>query len=151
VDVHIIPDIYDQWLFWFQVASVFATIAAAGLAAFAIWQTKKQAKESQDALVRERRINFELDLLRDLFLASEHVDLPRLRLATALPIAAIPLTRAALGLPSSPEAVGMVLDLGLSVGESPSAAPTRLRPAIQSELLAAMDARVRASAECFNP
>ena len=48
---------------WFTIVSTSATVAAAVLAWLAIRNGNKQAKASADALIRERRIDFELDQL----------------------------------------------------------------------------------------
>lgn len=97
---------------WLEVVSTIATVAAAGLAAWTIRQSKKQAKESQDALIAERRIDFELGVLADLAELVEKRWLSddgsrRLRIRTVaqmLPAETIPLTRAAAGLPTTDEA-----------------------------------------------
>lgn len=51
---------------WLELLSIIATAGAAVLAWLAIKQTQNQAKKSADALVRERRIDFELDVLTEL-------------------------------------------------------------------------------------
>ena len=64
----------EYWHDVLDVASVLGTVAAAGLAWLAIRNGNKQAKASADALVQERRIDFELDHLTELdeaFLKSE--------------------------------------------------------------------------------
>jgi hypothetical protein len=42
------------------------TALAAGFAAYAIWQSKRQAEKSNQALIAERRADYALDILRDL-------------------------------------------------------------------------------------
>src|SRR5262245_47937180 len=104
LDVHVIADNWDRALYVLQVVSVLATVAAVWFAAITIRQAKKQAQAAQVAQVRERQIDWELDLLKELFLASERLDLTVLRLARMLPMPVIPLTRAALRMGSTPEA-----------------------------------------------
>ena len=52
-----------------EVLGIAATVAAAGLAAYAIRQSGKQGREALDAIRRERRLDFELDALKELHLA----------------------------------------------------------------------------------
>lgn len=103
-------DAVDWILFATQLASVAVGAAAAWLAAVTIRATKTQAKQSQDALLRERRIDFELGVLRDLAeynlkghsvsWASEMFTV----LAAMLPADLVPLARACVKLGSTPEA-----------------------------------------------
>lgn len=53
----------EHWREVLDVATALATIVAAVLAWRAIVATKGQAKKAADALVRERRLDFELDAL----------------------------------------------------------------------------------------
>jgi hypothetical protein len=55
-----------HWHDGLDVVSAGATAVAAALAWWAIRKGNQQAKASADALVRERRIDFELDHLTDL-------------------------------------------------------------------------------------
>lgn len=48
---------------WVQVVSALASALAAALAVIAIRQSARDSRENQEALTRERRINFELDTL----------------------------------------------------------------------------------------
>jgi hypothetical protein len=95
-----VPD----WLTWL---SVIATAAAAILAALTIWQAKRQAQKSAAALVRERRIDFKLDGLMRLAellggrLSAGDRDPLIATQARMLPAELIPLTRAAVDLPST--------------------------------------------------
>jgi hypothetical protein len=52
-----------HWKDLLEVASTVGTVMAAALAVVAIRNGNKQAKTSADALVRERRLDFELDQL----------------------------------------------------------------------------------------
>jgi hypothetical protein len=56
----------DNWRNAVDVVGVVATVAAAWLAWWAIRNGNRQAKRSADALVRERRLDFELDRLIEL-------------------------------------------------------------------------------------
>jgi hypothetical protein len=49
-----------------QLVGIAATVAAAWFAYWSIHKSGKQAKRAADALVRERRLDFELDLLKEL-------------------------------------------------------------------------------------
>ena len=49
-----------------QLVGIAATVAAAWFAYWSIRKSGKQAKRAADALVRERRLDFELDLLKEL-------------------------------------------------------------------------------------
>jgi len=58
-------DWMDYLLFWVQLASLVGTAAAALLAYLSIRQAGRQAREAQQALIRERQLDFEIDVLRD--------------------------------------------------------------------------------------
>jgi hypothetical protein len=62
---------WDHWRTLLDIATAVATILAAGLAWRAIVQTKRESIKAANALVRERRIDFELDLLDRLSVAYE--------------------------------------------------------------------------------
>ena len=51
---------------WLDVLGILATVAAAGLAAFALIQTRRESRRAGEALIRERRIDFELGLLKEM-------------------------------------------------------------------------------------
>jgi hypothetical protein len=99
---------------WLDVAAAVATTAAAWLAWLAIVRAGRQAKQSQDALIRERRIDYQLGVLTDLAdnlcLASgePHVEARHTTLASLLPESLVPLCRAAVGLPA-PEAARAIV------------------------------------------
>ena len=104
-----------DWLgkYWhdvLDVASTAATVAAAGLAWRAIRWGTRQARTSADALVRERRIDFELNQLDKWGEAVEILGNPGnpetfTRGLTLLPADEFPRLRARVGMSSTPEAV----------------------------------------------
>jgi hypothetical protein len=87
----------------FDILASIGTLAAAVLAAITIRQAKVQAKESQDALLLERQVEFRLGLLKE---TEDHnartlfvgMDKEVRRRATLLPVDLIPVTRAVYGL-----------------------------------------------------
>jgi hypothetical protein len=101
---------------WLEYANAIATGTAALLAAGALIQSSRNSNANQKALIRERRIDFELDILVDLAEANaaEQVGTIRdTRLSTRsamLPRDLLPITRAAVNLESSPEAEKLVED-----------------------------------------
>jgi len=105
VTVELARDWVDWLLFSVQLLSVIGTLAAALFAYVAIRHAKAQAADAQAALVRERRLDFELGVLKDLLQTVVRAD-PEgaLALVTMLPIEDVPLTAAVLGVPSTPEA-----------------------------------------------
>jgi hypothetical protein len=90
---------------WLDVVGAVATSAAAFLAWLAIRRSGKEAQASRDALVRERRIDFQLGILKEVAEVSQHwpKEARYTTLASLLPESLIPLTRAVLDLPA-PEA-----------------------------------------------
>src|SRR5262249_10576009 len=64
------PDwFWDHWRTVLDITTALATVLAAGLAWRAIVQTKNESREAAQALICERRIDFELDLLDRLSVA----------------------------------------------------------------------------------
>jgi hypothetical protein len=101
-----------HWIDFRDWATAVATAAAAVFAAWTIRQAKKQAERSAADLVRERRIDWELGLLKELAQEAEgDVNVPgggvrqglllRLRL---LGDKRLPTLRAAIGMETTPEA-----------------------------------------------
>jgi len=143
--VAVIRDWVDWLLFAVQLLSLIGTGAAALLAYLTIKQAKVQARESQEALVRERRLDFELDVLKDLVLAVARVDALNLRgLVVMLPTADVPLARASVGLQSTPQSAQKVAQLGLPPGSHPTSYVDSLKDDLLDELLAAIQARIKA-------
>lgn len=98
-------DLPDGWKVLFDILASVGTLAAAVLAAVTIRQAKKQAKASQDALLLERRVEFQLDLLKELASFNLHSNDFEMRLrAEMLRPDLFPLTRKHLRLESTPEA-----------------------------------------------
>jgi hypothetical protein len=105
--------------------------------------SKKQAKKSQDALIRERRIDFELGVLRDLAesnLKDDNVAWAGARfkvLAAMLPVDLISLARASVRLESTPEAEAAVSKLVVRAGHG--SRRSQLSVQIEEEILAAIE------------
>src|SRR5450631_1660221 len=109
-----------DWLgkYWhdvLDVASTAATVAAAGLAWWAIRWGTRQARASADALVRERRIDFELGHLDKMGEAVERLGNPGgsetfTRALTLLPADEFPRLRARVGMSSTPKAVAAFVE-----------------------------------------
>jgi hypothetical protein len=134
---------------WLDYASTIGTVIAAGFAAYSIGQSRRQAKASQDALLAERRIDFELGLLSDL---AEHNEKgsnfsgrdKRMRtLALMLPTDTVPLTRAAFGLPTTENATERAAKERAAAREQQQSLPDYMKDAIAAELLAAVTAKLR--------
>lgn len=51
---------------WFSIISAITTAAAAVLAGLAIWQSSQQSKRNAELIARERRIEFQLEMLKEL-------------------------------------------------------------------------------------
>jgi hypothetical protein len=102
VDVRIVGT-PPNWLTWVSaLASLVAVLFAAGAIVLAI----RQAATANKALLRERRADFQLDLLKeiadDLIRQGPHFpNSPMTVRARMLPVELIPLTRAVLQLPSN--------------------------------------------------
>ena len=95
-----------HWKDILDVVSVVATVAAAWLAWLAIRRGNAQAKQSADALVRERRIDFELDQLDQLHthvMSLAPFSGPTAKNLQLLPDH-LPMLRAVMGEKSTPEA-----------------------------------------------
>jgi hypothetical protein len=89
-----------------------ATAAAAVFAAWTIRQAKKQAQRSAAALVRERRIDWELGLLKEIAEAAEGDDSWHSQLGLRLlGDKRLPILRAAVGMETTPEAKQFVTEL----------------------------------------
>lgn len=129
---------------WFEATGTLSTIAAALLAAGAIWQAKKAGDRNAELLVRERRADFDLDVLKDLAeLVAQDVHVvtrvSRARVALQLlPPKTVPLCRRHFGLPSTPEADAE--HARLVGGMEPRNVAAEIRPALQEEILDAVTA-----------
>ncbi|MBB6351260.1 hypothetical protein FHU36_007843 [Nonomuraea muscovyensis] len=133
---------------WLEYANAFGTLAAAGFAAWTIRQSTQSTDENQRALVRERRVEFELDVLADLVeLNSQSSSVvtrdERMRArAAVLGIDVIPFTRAALSLESTPEAIGRVAKRDPERRDSRQSSIEFWGLDIMEELLSAIHARL---------
>ena len=140
-------DFVDWVLFGTQIASTVAAAAAVWFAVVTNKNANEQAKRSHDALVRERRIDFELDVLKDLAeynLLDDSVFGARARfvlLASTLPADLVPLSRAAVDLDSTTNAKDHVR--AVRVNESSSSPRVLLRNRIQAEIVQAIARRVQ--------
>ncbi len=118
-----------------SVATV-SGVAAVIFAAYASWQ----AKGAREALVRERRIDWKLDILTQLSAANwsgkgkarDHTIHP---LAVLLDEDLIPITRASVGLSTTPAALAEIAALPTDEALLP-----HLRPRIDREIVAAVRA-----------
>ena len=133
----------DGW----SIASTVATGTAAVFAAWAVWQSKVQAKKSQRALLLERRADFELGVLSQLAEYNEKpssvtwADALFKSLASMLPESDVPIARACVGLPAPADAFSRVN--ARTAGVQGSSKPRDLlRQDIAHEILAAVRLRV---------
>ncbi len=103
--VEIVRDWVDVLLVIIQITTLIVTMGAVVLAYLEIKLGREDARAALAAQSKDRRIDFELTVLRELVVAVERVDPLRLRaLASTLPQEVVPLTRAAAVLPSTEEA-----------------------------------------------
>jgi hypothetical protein len=99
-------DFQREWVDWVlfsvQLASLIVTGIAVVLAYLEIRQARGEAKKGQEAQLKERRVDFELTVLRELLIAAQGGDLPRVEaLASTLTPSVVPITRAAVELPTT--------------------------------------------------
>jgi len=114
VTPHATREWIDWLLVWIQVVGPILTIAAVTFAGLQIWVAKRQAQQADAAMIRERRMEFELGVLKDLLAAVGQVDLLAITaLGYMLPVDEIPLTRAAVGISSNDSANARVAALRL--------------------------------------
>ncbi|TDB86284.1 hypothetical protein E1264_18500 [Actinomadura sp. KC216] len=130
---------------WVQVASAFFSAVAAGLALIAIVQAGKAATENQEAMIRERRIDFELDVLTQILTEMAYMTDPGSRpkiklLAAVLPVETVPLTRAVFQLESEPNSVEEARDYGYTAG---GPLPDALLERIREECTNSVQANLR--------
>ena len=136
-------------LVFVDVVASGTTALAAGFAAYAIRQAKEQARAAQAALLHERVVDHRLDLLKELAEENEKpsnvafVDASIKIRARMLPIDLVPLTRAAMGLESTDDAVQEVRE-GRLEGNT---ARMSMRQAIADELVAAIEATLSSTPE----
>ena len=112
----------SHWHDVVDVASAVGTVAAAMLAWAAILRGNKQAKESADALVQERRIDFELnqlDKMGDALARGFNVAFVPATLKrgmTLLPADQFPMLRQVFGMSSTPAAQAALTEANRSTG-----------------------------------
>ena len=136
-------DWVDWILFSVQLLSLLGTLLAVLLAYRQITQARTEAKDAQHAQLKERRVDFELTVLRELLIAAASNDALRVRaLAATLTASVIPLTRAAVRLQSTTDAERVVERLSLPPASHPSSYLDRLKEEVATELLRAIDKRV---------
>ena len=136
-------DWIDDVLLVVQLLSLLATAWAAWLAFRTIRETKAQARKAQAALLLERRLDFELNVLRELVLAANRLETVKIRaMAIMLPAEDVPVTRASVNLPSTAHAADEIAHLALPRGSHPTIYVEAALDAINEELLRAISARV---------
>jgi hypothetical protein len=79
VPVDVIRDGVDWFLLGVQVASLIGAVIAVFLAYGQIRQGQQDAREAQVAQLKERRVDFELTVLRELLVAANRGDYLRFR------------------------------------------------------------------------
>jgi hypothetical protein len=136
VPVRVIRDEADWVLFGVQLASLVVTVIAVVLAYLEIrWGQK------------ERRLDFELTVLRELLVAASQIDMLRLQtLAWTLPDEVVPITRAAAMVPTTEEGEHIVARLPPIEGETHLSAQYlhALKDEVREELVKAIEERVHA-------
>ena len=145
VPVEIIRDSVDWVLFGAQVLSLIVTVVAVVLAALEIKLTRDDTRTSQKKQLKERRIDFELTVLRELLVAAHLTDVLRLKaLAWTLPEEVVPITRAAAMLPTTEEGDRIVAQLPPVPGDTylSSAYLNWLKDEVNDELVKAIEERV---------
>ena len=96
VPVNLIRDWVDWVVVGVQILSLLGTVIAVFLAYGQIAQARQEAKAAQVAQLKERRVDFELTVLRELLIAATLVDALRVKaLASTLTPSIVPITRAA--------------------------------------------------------
>jgi len=111
VIVYALPAWAEKTAFWTQLFGLLIALLALGAAAWQITQARKEARADQKTQLKERRIEFELTVLRELLVAAtaDPVDGARVHaLAATLPVSVVPITRKAAGLTSTEGAQGQV-------------------------------------------
>jgi hypothetical protein len=108
-----------------------------------VTQAREESKEAHVAQRKERPIDFELTVLRELLIAAnENYALRARALASTLSESVVPITRAAAELRTTREGELWVERLKLPPGTHPSAHFDRLKDDVMAELLEAIDKRV---------
>jgi hypothetical protein len=143
VTVDISRDWADWALFYIQIATLIGTVIAVFLAYGQIKQARQDAKAAQTAQLKERRVDFELTVLRELLIAANRVDHLHVQaLALTLTPSVVPITRAAAQLPTTRDAERMAARLSLPEGAHPTSYLDSLKEQVTTELVKAIDKRV---------
>jgi len=136
-------DTADWVLFGAQIVGLVIALVALGVAVFQVREARKEAKEAQETQRKERRIDFELTVLRELLIASNQGDVLRVQaLASTVSESVVPITRAAAELPTTRQGEFQVKRLNLAPGPHPSANFDLLKKDVMAELVKAIDKRV---------
>jgi hypothetical protein len=136
-------DTADWVLFGAQIVGLVIALVALGVAVFQVREARKEAKEAQETQRKERRIDFELTVLRELLIASNQGDVLRVQaLASTVSESVVPITRAAAELPTTRQGEFQVTRLNLAPGTHPSANFDLLKTDVMAELVKAIDKRV---------
>lgn len=132
---------------WAELLGIVATAGAAFLALVTIIQAKRQAQRSADALIRERRIDFELGVLVDVLELVESSSSSmagrdaRVRaFARTLGMDAVPLLRAATHLDTTE--AGKALSRQLLASKAHTTDLDHMREPVIDELVSAIEQRV---------
>jgi hypothetical protein len=146
VPVEIVRDWVDVLVVIIQIASLIVTSGTVVLAYLQIRQASREAKKAQAAQLEARRIDFELTALRELLIAASLAapDAARVKaLASTLHQSVVPITRAAVHLPTTDDAKRMVEPLS-SPHDLPHEQSTLdvFRDEVTDELLSAINERV---------
>ncbi|MEV6986821.1 hypothetical protein AB0M95_36955 [Sphaerisporangium sp. NPDC051017] len=136
------------WKDWVDVVAAAAGLLAVAFAIVTVRQTAAQGAENMRALQRERRIDFELDVLSQLAEynqkdtntsgATARIE----TLARMLPKELIPLTRAAVRLPTTPEGEAQVAEAKPAAAERHQQVRDHLRNEIADEVHKAIEIKL---------
>jgi hypothetical protein len=144
VPVDPIRDSVDWILFAAQLLSLFGTLLAVFLAYRQIKQARMEAKAAQVAQLKERRVDFELTVLRELLIAANRgaAEYSRFRaLASTLTPSVVPITRAAARLPTTADGE-RVAERVRETGDWAPALMDSLKDQVTYELVQAIAERV---------
>jgi hypothetical protein len=132
---------------WAQLGGAIGAVAAIGYAAHSVQIAKRQGTESNERLIRERRIDFELDVLKELALVNlkdhnvANATAEFTLLTSLLGPEVVPLASAAVGLPSTPQVLADTKNVEINYL---SHLRIELQTRITTEIYAAIQERVSA-------
>ncbi|MFI6534171.1 hypothetical protein ACIBHY_17050 [Nonomuraea sp. NPDC050547] len=133
---------------WLEYVNAAGTAVAALLAAGAIVQSTINSNKNEKALIRERRIDFELGVLADLSQLNTQDsnvvtrDARMKARAAMLSKDLIPITRAAFNLDTTPDAYASVEATSPNRSELRQTRPDYFKKQIETEILAAITSRL---------